>query len=464
MANILIVDDDKSLREVLDIALANNKHKAKTAASISSALEVLQKESVDLALVDLRLGTESGIDLLRRIRENWPALPVLIITAYSDSKSAVEAMKLGASDYISKPFDLDELILLVGRTLEASRLAQENAWLKDQIHHRYGNIIGQCPKMMDVFDLVRRISPTTINVLVTGESGTGKELIARAIHAQSQREGKAFMAINCGGLPDNLVESELFGYRKGAFTGADRPKKGLLEIAHGGTVFLDEVGELSASTQVKLLRAVQERCFIPLGGTEEIHTDVRIIAATNRPVEAWVKEGKFREDLFYRLSGVIVHLPPLRERGRDILLLAEHFLKQACRDQKRALKGFSPEAMDKLLRYHYPGNVRELENILERSVALESAETISPTSLIIYEQQQAQPVASGGFEHHQVLSGQINIEDYLGQIEWTIIKAALDRTGWHRGKAAELVGLNFRQFRYRLSKYLPHEAGETDEP
>ena len=458
MAQILIVDDDQSLREVLDIALSKQKHKTWSAANIRSALEILGQRQIDLALVDLRIGTESGIDLLRRVREKWADLPVLMITAYADSRTAVEAIKLGARDYISKPFDLDEFTLLVDRTLEASRLAQENAWLKDQIQGKYGPIIGECSKMLQVFDLVKRIAPTTINVLITGESGTGKELIARAIHNQSNRKSKAFMAINCGGLPDTLVESELFGFRKGAFTGADRPKKGLLEIAEGGTVFLDEVGELSPSTQVKLLRVIQERTFIPLGATEEVHADVRIIAATNRPVETEVSEGKFREDLFYRLSGVIVHLPPLRERGQDILMLADHFLMRASRDQKRDIKGFTPEAREKMARYHYPGNVRELENILERAVALEPSDLVTPASLIIYEQHQ--PQSSGSPEYFQVLNGQMSLDEYLDKVESQILEAALERTGGHKGKAAELVGLNFRQFRYRLSKFQPQDETE----
>ncbi|MFW6323657.1 MAG: sigma-54-dependent transcriptional regulator [Desulfovibrionales bacterium] len=462
MAQILIVDDDQSLREVLDIALTKQGHRAWPASRIKEGLDLLSQKQIDMALVDLRIGTENGIDLLRSIRERWPELPVLMITAYADSATAVEAIKLGARDYISKPFDLDEFILLVERTLENSRLVQENAWLKDQMEGIYGPIIGQCSKMLQVYDMVKRIAPTTINVLITGESGTGKELIARALHTQSTRKKKAYMAINCGGLPDTLVESELFGFRRGAFTGADRPKKGLLEIADGGTVFLDEVGELSASTQVKLLRVIQERTFIPLGATEEIRSDVRIIAATNRPVDTEVQEGRFREDLFYRLSGVILHLPPLRERGQDILLLADHFLARANRDQKRDIKGFTQEAREKLSRYHYPGNVRELENIIERAVALEQTDLITPYSLIIYEQHQ--PQTTGGPDYHQVINGRITLDEYLEQIESNILESALERTGGHKGKAAELVGLNFRQFRYRLSKFAPQEgsAGQSD--
>ena len=455
MANILIVDDDLSLREVLEIALLKKGHAVWTAPDSATALAVLHRESIALILLDLRLGQESGVDLLVRIRETWAEVPVLMVTAYADAKSAITAMKHGAKDYISKPFELDDLLYTVERTLETARLKEENDWLKGQIRKPYGEIIGRSKQMQAVFDLVRRIAPTNINVLLTGESGTGKELFARCIHNESARANHPFLAINCGGLPDNLVESELFGFRKGAFTSADRAKKGLLEMAEGGTLFLDEVGELAHSTQVKLLRYVQERCFIPLGGTEELRSDVRIIAATNRNVEQSVADGDFREDLYYRLSGVKVHLPPLRERGDDVLALADHFLETACHAQKRQLRGFTAEARKKVLSYGYPGNVRELENIVERAVALEPGDTITPDSLVIYEK--IMPTdQDGGIQ--KVLSGQMTLDDYLAIHEHKVISEALRRCGGHKGRAAEMVGLNFRQFRYRLTK-----SGEKDE-
>ncbi len=455
MANILIVDDDLSLREVLEIALSKKGHKAWAAPDSATALSILHKENIALILLDLRLGQESGIDLLARIRETWTDIPVLMVTAYADAKSAIMALKHGAKDYISKPFELDDLLYTVERTLETARLKEENAWLKGQIRKQYGDIIGQSRQMQVVFDLVRRIAPTNINVLITGESGTGKELFARAIHNESQRTSQPFLAINCGGLPDNLVESELFGFRKGAFTSADRSKKGLLEVAEGGTLFLDEVGELALSTQVKLLRYTQERCFIPLGGTEELRSDVRIIAATNRNVEQGVADGTFREDLYYRLSGVKVHLPPLRERGEDALQLVDYFLGKACRSQKRQIRGFTPEARSKLLAYDYPGNIRELENIVERAVALEPGDMITPDSLVIYEKIATADQDSG---MQKVLSGQMTLDDYLGLHEQKVLQEALRRCGGHKGRAAEMVGLNFRQFRYRLTK-----SGEKDE-
>lgn len=455
MANILIVDDDLSLREVLEIALIKKEHSVWAAPDSATALSLLHAHNMDLILLDLRLGQESGIDLLVRIREVWTDIPVLMVTAYADTKSAIAALKYGARDYIHKPFDLDDFLFTVERTLETARLQEENIWLKGQIGRQYEEIIGQSSQIQSVFALIKRIAPTNINVLVTGESGTGKELVARAIHKESLRMSKPFLAINCGGLPENLVESELFGFQKGAFTSADRSKKGLLSMAEGGTLFLDEVGELAPSTQVKLLRYVQERCFIPLGGTEELRSDVRIIAATNRNVEQSVADGNFREDLYYRLSGVKVELPPLRERRDDILALAEHFLAKACRSQKRSMRGFDPEAKKKLVNYTYPGNVRELENIIERAVALAPNDTIDPDSLIIYEKIPTQDHSIGV---HKVLSGQLTLDEYLAEHEQRVIAEALQRCSGHKGRAAEMVGLNFRQFRYRLTK-----LGEKDD-
>ncbi|MDZ7760917.1 MAG: sigma-54 dependent transcriptional regulator [Desulfovermiculus sp.] len=449
MASILVLDDDKSLREVLDVALSEQQHTIHQAGSISEAISLVTNEIVDLALVDLRLGIESGLDFLHKLQDLHPGLPVIMITAYADSQSAVSAMKLGAKDYIAKPFDLDELLLLVERHLEHSRLAEENEWLKSQIKSHFGSIIGESTKMQEVFELVRRMAPTNIHVLLTGESGTGKELIARAIHEHSPRNAHPLMIVNCGGLPESLVESELFGYRRGAFTGADRAKKGLLEKADRGTFFLDEVGELQSGTQVKLLRCIQDGSFIPLGGTELVHTNLRFLAATNRDIEQEVTSGKFREDLFYRLSGVIIHIPPLRERGDDLFLLAEHFLHKFCREQNKSLSGLSRQAKEKLKNYHYPGNIRELETILARAVALETGPAITPSSLIIYEQPQSAQVSG----REKVFKQEMSLDEYLEQEDRDVLLSALHRSGGHKSKAAELVGLSFRQFRYRLSKY-----------
>ncbi len=449
MATILIVDDDLSIQEVLEIALENQGHKIKTAQDIEKATSLLMSEMFDLVILDIKLGNENGLELLKAISREYPNLPVLMITAYADPKTAVEAMKLGAKDYIAKPFDIEEFLLVVKKTIEKSKLEEENIWLKKQLKSKYGPIIGESKGMREIFSLIQKIAPININVLITGESGTGKELIARAIHENSKRKDHSFVAINCGGVPDELVESELFGYRKGAFTGAVQSKKGLLQKADKGTFMLDEVGEISPHIQIKLLRCIQEGTFIPLGGLEEIKVDVRFIGATNRNIEQEVASGKFREDLFYRLSGMIINIPPLRERGDDILLLAEYFLNKFSKEQNKKIQGFSKEAIEKLRSYHYPGNVRELENLIERAVALETTPYITPSSIIIYEK--SGDSTSQGID--RIVRGEINLDAYLEEIDKKIILQVLERVKGNKKQAAKLLGLNMRQLRYRLEKY-----------
>ncbi|WP_456324842.1 sigma-54-dependent transcriptional regulator [Desulfonauticus submarinus] len=447
MARILIVDDDASLQQVLEIACLKKKWSPYLAGDLKTARNYLNNYPVDVVLLDLKLGQESGLDLLREIRESMPDLPVVMITAFAETQSAVEAMKLGAIDYLAKPFDITELFIIVDRILQEKRLKAENLYLKRKVGGYFGEIIGLCPQMQKVFELVKQIGPTEINVLITGESGTGKEIIARSIHEASGRASQPFVPINCGAIPENLFESELFGYKRGAFTGADRAKKGLLEESQGGTIFLDEVAELPPSMQVKLLRCIQEKTFRPLGGAEEKKIDVRFLAATNQNILEMVSHGQFREDLFYRLSGVIINLPPLRDRGDDIIALAEYFLKRACKEQKKNIIGFAPKAILKLKGYSYPGNVRELENIIERAVALEKEDVIQPESLIMYEYDSA----SQKLEMDKVLKGEISLDDYLILKEREILEAALKRAK-NKTQAADLLGLNLRQFRYRLQK------------
>jgi two-component system response regulator PilR (NtrC family) len=449
MAKILIVDDDPSLQEVLEIALSNRTHAPSQASDIEGALQLMSNEGFDLVIADLRLGKESGLDLLKRVREKQNSPPVLMITAYADRKTALQALELGARDYISKPFDVEEFLLQVDQILDETCPREGALHLRFQINGVSTPILGESSRMQEVFSLVSRIAPTGINVLITGESGTGKELIARAIHENSDRKDMPFRTINCGGIPEALVESELFGYRKGAFTGAGQAKPGLLETADQGTFLLDEVAELSPNLQVKLLRCLQDGTFIPLGGTESIQTDIRFIAASNRDVDTEVTEGGMREDLYYRLSGVRVHLPPLRERKDDLFVLADHLLERFCREQGKLIKGFSTGAKHKLRDYHYPGNIRELENIIERAVALETGPYITPPSLVIYEQGPPQTCANG----EQVLSGKLSLDQYLEQIDREVLSSALERTRGNKKKAAELVGLSFRQLRYRLSKH-----------
>ncbi len=446
MARILVVDDDPSLREVLEIACKKKKWLVYLAADSKEAWEHLNEYPIDIVLLDLKLGQESGLEVLKELKKVYPELPVLMITAFAETQSAVEAIKLGAVDYLPKPFDLTELFFSIERILEEKRLRRENILLKNKVKGYFGRIIGQCAKMQEVFKLIERVSPTNINILITGESGTGKEIVARAIHEASPCQKAPFVPINCGGLPDTLIESELFGYKKGAFTGADRARKGLLEEAQGGTVFLDEVGELAPGVQVKLLRCLQEKTFRPLGSSEERKLDVRFIAATNQNILEMVAQGDFREDLFYRLSGVIINLPPLREREEDVVLLAEYFLQRAVKEQKKNIQGFTPEALEKIKSYNYPGNVRELENIVERAVALESTEFIQASSLIVYEYENQRKM-----EVEEVLAGKISLDDYLLQKEKEILLAALQRTA-SKSEAASLLGLNLRQLRYRLEK------------
>lgn len=449
MANILIVDDDISILEVLEIAIENQGHTVSKAKNSKEAKEFLFSKIFDLAILDIKLGNENGLELLEFIKKEYPSLPVLMITAFADPKTAVEAMKLGAKDYIPKPFDIDEFLLVLEKTIEQSKIEEENIWLKTELKGKYGFIIGESPKMQEVFNLIKKIAPTNINVLIIGESGTGKELIARAIHENSLRKNNPFVPINCGGVPDELIESELFGYRKGAFTGAVQSKKGLLQKADKGTFFLDEVGEISSNIQVKLLRCIQEGTFIPLGALDEIKVDVRFIGATNRDIEKEVSEGRFREDFFYRLSGIILKIPPLRERGEDLLLLAEYFLKKFATQQNKKIKGFSSEAIKKLKSYHYPGNVRELENLIERPVALETSSSITPSSIIIYEKTPHSPIDP--FE--KIFSGKQTIDEFLDEIDKKIIIKALDMCKGNKKETAKLLGLNLRQLRYRLDKY-----------
>jgi two-component system, NtrC family, response regulator PilR len=449
---VLIVDDEPDIRELLSMTLESMEISPDTAADVAEARRKLQTAEFHFCLTDMRLPDGDGLELVQWMQRHAPGVPVAVITAHGNVETAVRALKLGAFDFVSKPVRVKDLRKLVSTALKLRGATPDQPDGSDRL-------LGSSPAMERVRAMIAKVARSQAPVHIVGDSGTGKELVARLIHDSGPRAGMPFVAINCGAIPTELMESELFGHQKGSFTGATTDKEGLIRSAEGGTVLLDEIAELPLLMQVKLLRVIQERTFIPLGATEEVNADVRIIAATNRPVESEVSEGKFREDLFYRLSGVIVHLPPLRERGQDILMLADHFLMRASRDQKRDIRGFVPEAREKMARYHYPGNVRELENILERAVALEPSDLVTPASLIIYEQHQ--PQSGGSPEYFQVLNGQMSLDEYLDKVESQILEAALERTGGHKGKAAELVGLNFRQFRYRLSKFQPQD--ETDD-
>jgi two-component system response regulator PilR (NtrC family) len=456
-AKILVVDDERSMRELLAIVLKREGHEVLVAENGRAAIELLEKEPVELLISDVRMPDVSGVQVLAAAQRLNPDIIGIMVTAFASTETAVEALRLGAYDYLSKPFNVDELKLKVRKALERRYLQQENALLKRALQdtHQYSNIIGRSAVMHVVFQLIQTIAPTTSTVLVSGESGTGKELVARAIHFNSMRKDRPFVALNCGALPETLLESELFGHMRGAFTGADTNKKGLIEVAEKGTIFLDEIGEMSPMVQVKLLRVLQERKFRRLGGTEEVEADIRIIAATNRDLARLVAEGKFREDLFYRINVIPVRLPPLRDRIDDIPLLAEHFLAKYGGQIGRRIAGISPEAIRCLQAYPWPGNIRELENAIERAAALETGPLIEPSSLPEHVQAGVGVTAAGGangLEAPLPESG-FDLERHVADIEREYIAEALRKSGGVKSRAAELLGMSFRSFRYYMKKY-----------
>ncbi len=459
VARVLVVDDERSMRELLSIVLRRDGYDVLLASDGKVAVETLKRERVDVLITDIRMPEMSGVDVLREAKRIDPGIISIIMTAFASTDTAVDALRLGAADYVHKsPNAVNDLRLRVRKELERKRLQQENVLLKRQIGtpHKFANIVGSSSSMVAVFDLIETIAPTGSTVLITGESGTGKELVARAVHARSSRSDRPFVAVNCGALPDTLLESELFGHMRGAFTGADTNKKGLLEVAEKGTIFLDEIGEMSPMTQVKLLRVLQERKFRRLGGTEEVEANIRIIAATNRDLAKMVADGEFREDLFYRINVIPVKLPPLRERQDDVQALAEHFVEKYAVQMKKDIKGISGAAMTSLRSYSWPGNVRELENAIERAVALERTPAVLPESL-------PEPVrASSGAPatvtaapnaEDRTLAGGFDLEQHVQGIEREYIMEALRRANGVKKNAAELLGLSFRQFRYLLKKY-----------
>ncbi len=403
----------------------------------------------------------TGVDVLREAKRIDPAIISIVMTAFASTDTAVDALRLGAADYVHKsPNAVNDLRLRVRKELERKRLQQENVLLKRALRtpHKFGHIVGSSHAMMAVFELIETIAPTSSTVLITGESGTGKELAARAIHLGSARSDRPFVAVNCGALPDTLLDSELFGHMRGAFTGADTNKKGLLEVAEKGTIFLDEIGEMSPMVQVKLLRVLQERKFRRLGGTEEVDADIRIITATNRDLAKMVAAGDFREDLFYRINVIPVKLPPLRERQDDIQALAEHFVEKFAAVMKKELHGISGAALAHLRNYAWPGNVRELENAMERAVALERTPAILPDSLpegvrAAAGTASSAAAASAAAAEDLTLTGGFDLEQHVQDIEREYIMEALRRSNGVKKNAAELLGLSFRQFRYLLKKY-----------
>ena len=451
MAKILVVDDDQGMREFLEILLVREGYEVSSASGGKEAISLCKKHKFDLAITDLKMPRVDGIDVLKSIKEISPETMVILITAYASGETAVAAMKEGAYDYLEKNFDVEDLKTVIKDALSKKGVKEEHAvFMKDvEDAFSFGNMIGKSRGMLKVYSLIKKVADTAANILITGESGTGKELVAMAIHENSSRKDKSFVVINCGGIPENLLESELFGYMKGSFSGAHADKPGLFEVAHNGTIFLDEISELPPFLQVKLLRVVQEKTFRRIGGAEDIKVDVRIISATNQNLEQQVKNGGFREDLYYRLNVIPLKIPPLRERNEDIPLLTSYFIEKYSKEFGKEIKKISPYALRLLMEYSFPGNVRQLENIIERSVALEATNIILPENLDMPEDSgQDQDAALNAV----IPEGGINLNEDLARVEGLLIKKALQKANGSKTKAAKLLNISFDSLRYRLEK------------
>ncbi len=462
---LLVVDDEKNMRLTLETTLIGKGYEVRLADSAEAALKILGDEDLFMVITDARLGGMSGYEFLKEAAKKKPGLPILMMTAYATAKLAVEAIKNGAIDYLAKPFDPDELSHAVARCAERHQLLAENAALKARAGEAYRleHLIGESPKMRELRQLIQTVAPTDATVLILGESGTGKELIAGAVHSLSRRAGQTYVRLNCAAIPETLLESELFGYEKGAFTGAHRTKRGHVEEADGGTIFLDEIGDMSRPLQAKLLRFLEDGSFTRVGGTQELRVNVRLIAATNRNIVDAIRKNEFREDLFHRLNVMQFRPSPLRERTSDIPLLALHFLRHFCFRLGRNIKGISEAAKSALLVHSWPGNVRELRNVLERAVILETADEIRPASLPDFEvesrlRQGDGPAAGAGGGSTGALS------ESLVQFERELILAAINRSGGNLNKAAAQLDLSRHALRYRMSRLsLQVDGGVDDE-
>jgi two-component system response regulator PilR (NtrC family) len=456
MARILVVEDDHSLREVISMFLTKSSHDVVTASDGNEAFHLIESsdDDYDLVLTDLKLGRRSGLEVLSRVKEVAPQTEVIMMTAFSTVETAIDAMRRGAFDYVGKPFKLEEISITIEKALEKRDLSLENIRLRRELTERYRfeQIVGKTARMHQVFERIVRVAPTKTSILITGESGTGKELVARAIHFNSPRKDKPFVVVNCGAIPDQLMESELFGHMKGAFTGAHATRHGLVETATGGTIFLDEIGEVSLAMQVKLLRFLQEHRIRMVGGVQEIPVDVRVVAATNKDLGIEVENGRFREDLYYRLNVIRIHLPPLRERVEDIPYLVRHFLDKYRQDLGRDVRSVSTEAMETLMNLRYAGNVRELENIMEHAVTFATGSVIAQEDLPDHIRAVGrEPECAGDIT--KVPPEGMDVEAVLADIERRILLNALKHTGGVRKDAAELLGISFRSIRYKLAKY-----------
>ncbi len=463
---LLVIDDEESLAEFLRLLFEKEGYDVHTANSVAEARHQLGERTFDLVLCDILMPDGNGLELLKEIKAQSSGTAVIMMTAYASNKSAIEAMKLGAYNYISKPFDVEELVVVASRALEKTGLEEENLYLRSQLERKYqfSNIIGRSPRMQEIFSLIERVAKTTSTVLISGESGTGKELIARAVHFSGPRSRQHFLSINCGAMPENLLESELFGHQRGAFTGAVREKKGLFQEADQGTLFLDEIGEMTPSMQVKLLRVLQDKKIRQVGGNREERVDVRVIAATNRDLREHIASGNFREDLYYRINVIPISLPPLRERQEDIAPLVEFFINKYSEELGLSPRQISKDALGLLENHYWHGNVRELENTIERALALSTDNHLSAEDL-------PRHIRSVGGRPEATISlpeDGIDLDNYLDEIRRELMKQALDRCDGVQTQAAEVLNVSFRSFRYYAKKLeltgnvsLP-PSGETD--
>jgi two-component system response regulator PilR (NtrC family) len=462
MGRVLVVDDEQSMREFLAICLRRAGHEVRVADSAPAALAQLRTMPTDVVVTDLRMpGETDGLGLLHAVKREEIDAEVILVTAFATTDTAISAMKQGAYDYLTKPFKVDEINAVIGRAMEKRRLVAENAALREQVagRVRLAQLLGRSRAMQKVFELIQKIQSTRTSVLITGESGTGKELVARALHTEGNRSSGPFVAVNCGAIPDELMESELFGHKKGAFTGAVADKPGLFQQAAGGTLFLDEIGELGLGLQVKLLRGLQERRVKPVGATEEVEVDVRVVAATNRELEEEVARGAFRSDLYYRLNVIEVRLPPLRQRREDIPLLVEHFMRRFATEQDKAIEGITPEALQRLEEHEFPGNVRELENVMERAVALSSGPMIDVDVLPALRSATKTPTDP----IVEFPADGVDLDRLMADYERAIVQKALEKAGGVRKRAAQMLGISFRSLRYRLEKLGFDKGGDGDD-
>jgi len=443
---ILVVDDEETHRSMIETVLLPEGYEISHAGDGQEAVQYVEERYYDLILMDIRMKKMDGISALKKVKEISPGIPVIIMTAYASIETAIKALKSGANDYMIKPVDIEELKLLVKKNLHHYQLEQENRFLKERLDEQFhfDNIIGKSPQMRKLFETMSLVAPADATVLITGESGTGKELIANAIHLNSNRQDRPLVKVNCAALPETLLESELFGHEKGAFTGAIARKKGRFEMAHNASIFLDEIGEMPLSTQVKILRVLQEREFEPVGSGNTVKVDIRVIAATNKDLEEEIKEGHFREDLFYRLNVVSLNIPPIRERKDDIPLLADYFLKRYAEKNQRLIKGFTPRAMDLLMRYDWPGNARELENVIERAVILSRENSITPAEF----PRTIQDLDENNDDIQFITPGKS-----LKEVERQMIIRTLEETGGNRTHAADILGISRRTLQLKLKEY-----------